>query len=354
MQAEQKTGVVGKKCEACGSEMVFDPTSQGLVCRHCGNTAAIEDACTIVAERDFVLTAADAEPWRDGKSYRCENCGATTVLTENEIATECPFCGAPKVVELDDQPGVKPMGILPFSITKESAFESLKKFIKRKLFAPSKFKKAFTPDKAKGIYVPCFLYDTYSVTHYSGRFGQYYTVTVGSGKNRRTERRIRWHYGSGTLEHAFNDYAIEASSKLDQPTFEKIAPFATEEPRKYAPEYMLGYAAERYDDGPDKCFQYACDGMRDIIKSLITDKECADLVDGLQMDVVHHDVKYKYLLLPVWTCSETYKGKQYGYVINGQTGKSAGKAPISPIRATIAAILGSALVVAILYLITQS
>ena len=37
----------------------------------------------------------------------------------------------------------------------------------------------------------------------------------------------------------------------------------------------------------------------------------------------------KYAMLPVWLLNVTYKGKEYLYAINGETGKIVGKLPIS-------------------------
>lgn len=344
----------GLKCEACGYDVVYDPAEGMMKCPHCGSTVAIKDSATVIAEQDFVLTAASSEQWQEGRSYRCENCGATTVLIENEIATRCPFCGAPRVVDVEDQPGIKPMGVVPFSVPKESALSALKGFIKKKIFAPRKFKKAFSPDRVSGVYIPCWLFDTNSHATYSGTFGRYYTVTVGSGKNRRTVRKIRWFTGSGVLRRDFNDYAVEASSRLDQRTFDKIAPFATAEPRLYSPEYMMGYAAERYTEGPDISFQKMCADVKDVFRKMAINAENADVVQSLTVNVVHENVKYKYLLLPVWTFSETYKGKNYGYVVNGETGRATGKAPVSPIKATIAGLLGAGVVALIVYLFMLS
>lgn len=344
----------GLKCKSCGNELTFDPTSKMMACAHCGAKHAIDGASTVIAERDFVLTAESEEEWHDGKSYRCENCGATTVLAKGEIATTCPFCGAPKVVAVEDQPGIKPMGVVPFTVSRESAHASLKKFVKKRWFAPCKFKKAFSPEKTQGVYVPAFLFDTRSHARYTGTFGRYYTVVVGSGKNRKTVRKIRWYTSSGVINRNFNDYAIEASARLEQAGFEKIMPWSTDEPRKYEPEYLLGYVAERYEDGPEACFKRACEGIKEVFRREAIARENADVVQSIVIDVVHEDVKYKYLLLPVWTCSETYKNKKYGYVINGETGKATGKTPVSPFRATIVGLVGVALLALIIHLITQS
>lgn len=58
------------------------------------------------------------------------------------------------------------------------------------------------------------------------------------------------------------------------------------------------------------------------------------------MKTVYRNITYKYLMLPVWMSSFVYKGKVYQFMVNGQTGKVSGKAPISPIRVAIAILIG--------------
>ena len=66
----------------------------------------------------------------------------------------------------------------------------------------------------------------------------------------------------------------------------------------------------------------------------------ASMVTNLNLKTKYDDLTYKYLLLPVWMSSFKYKGKVYNFIINGQTGKVGGRAPVSALRIIIAVILG--------------
>ena len=61
----------------------------------------------------------------------------------------------------------------------------------------------------------------------------------------------------------------------------------------------------------------------------------ADSVRSLQMSTGFGNIKYKYLLLPVWMACFKYKDKIYKFMVNGQTGKVSGKIPVSPVKVTI-------------------
>lgn len=56
----------------------------------------------------------------------------------------------------------------------------------------------------------------------------------------------------------------------------------------------------------------------------------------------HADTKYKLTLLPMYLSSFTYKDKVYHVLVNGQTGKCSGEAPVSPARVMAAIAIGAA------------
>lgn len=75
------------------------------------------------------------------KTVRCDNCGATETVKGDEIATVCPFCSSPLVLEEHCFDGVKPDSLIPFSLDRQKGLEACKKWLKKRFFAPSKFKK---------------------------------------------------------------------------------------------------------------------------------------------------------------------------------------------------------------------
>lgn len=59
-------------------------------------------------------------------------------------------------------------------------------------------------------------------------------------------------------------------------------------------------------------------------------------------------------MLPIWLSSFQYKNKVYQFMVNGQSGKVGGKAPISPIRVTIAVILAGVMIAIFAYFYRHS
>ena len=57
--------------------------------------------------------------------------------------------------------------------------------------------------------------------------------------------------------------------------------------------------------------------------------ENARIQSNVNLTSSYRNLKYKYLLVPMWVNSFEYDGKRYMIVINGQTGEIAGQWPRS-------------------------
>ena len=86
------------------------------------------------------------------------------------------------------------------------------------------------------------------------------------------------------------------------------------------------------------------------MKAEIKKRTRADRVDRLQFSTVYDNITFKYLLAPIWLASYKYRDQVYNIVINGQTGKVAGKTPISVIKVLIAIAIAIAVLAVIIYL----
>ena len=67
-------------------------------------------------------------------------------------------------------------------------------------------------------------------------------------------------------------------------------------------------------------------------------------IDHVQIQ--HHDITFKHILLPLWLSAYRYKNKQYQVMVNAQTGEVSGERPYSNTKIAIAFVLGMTIVVA--------
>lgn len=343
----RETAVI--KCSSCGADMLYDPDKGLLRCPYCGGERSVEKSLPF--KRDFYKERYDGEVYPGESSYQCPNCGGSIELQNFAIATVCPFCGATNIEKKEDMRGLKPDSILPFAYSRQKALEAGKKWLKRKLFAPSRLKKEFAFEKFNGVYFPTFAFSSDTYSSYEGRLGERRTRVVGTGKSKRVETYIYWYNVSGTSDNIFRDVMIEASARLKQKELEKLSPFDVRTAESYKREYVAGFFAERYGESLDDSFENAKTRMDAEIKRIILSRYRADVVDHLNVSTTYDEVKFNYILLPIWVCGYRYKNRDYRFLVNGRTGKSTGKTPLSSLKISFCAILSSGIVAFLVWLI---
>lgn len=344
----ENTDVSVIKCPGCGADMVYDPAAGALSCPYCGGTKGIEKR--INAKRDFLLERGEGEVEVGSSEYECPNCGAAVVLENFATTEECPYCGATNIVKKERLQGLKPDSILPFTITRENAFACGKKWLKRKIFAPTKLKKNFKVEQFKGIYEPSFVFASDTFSSYDGKLGEDYYVTVRRGKNTVTERRTRWFFVSGGYNKSFDGIVIEAASSLDQSQMNKLLPYDLASAEQYKREYLAGFAAERYNESLDDSFEGAKSVMDDDIRASILSQYKYDRVAYLNVNTNYGNIKFNYTLLPVWVCGYKFREKLWSFLVNGRTGKATGKVPVSVPKAIFTAVLAAGVIGVLVWL----
>ncbi len=352
-----------KKCPACDATMVFDPKTNCLYCPYCETTVSIEDesVADLCEELSFdeALVRGSCDWGVAKKVVICKNCAAETLYDALETAGVCQYCGSNQIMEAADDNTLAPGGICPFSVDSKRAEDNFRLWIKRRLFCPSRIKKDAGRVILNGIYLPYWTFDAMTESRYSARYGIVHTRTVGSGKNRRTETYVRWYHTNGHYSEFFNDFLIKGTTRHNAGLLSKIEPFDTESSIVYKPEYLSGFAAERYSVGLEDAWAGARSGISTMLQSSISSeirrRHRADRVADLTVHTRYRDISYKYLMLPVWMSHFTYRNKAYYFMVNGQTGRVGGRAPISPWRVFFAVLLGLGLtaLLALLVLLTD-
>lgn len=337
------------KCQNCGADMVYDPEKGALHCSYCDATRTIDKRVSY--KRDYLSALDEGEVKFDNSTYKCPNCGADVKLAPFDTAIKCPYCGGTNVVELEDMKGLKPDSILPFALSQNQAADAGKKWIKKKIFAPIKLKKSFKVENFKGVYIPSYAFTTNADSTYDGRLGERRTRTVGSGKDRHIETYIEWYNVNGSTSNFFEDVAVEASTQLNQKELNKILPYDTDNLEAYNKDYIAGFSAEKYDTSLKDGFDVAKGQMDDTIRKRIIDGYGADVVDYLNVHTSYKGTAFHYMMLPLWVCAYVYRKKGYRFIINGRTGKSTGKSPVSPLKVAIAVLLAVGLVALIAWLV---
>lgn len=348
-------------CEGCGADLRWDPGVTALKCPYCAMEKVVAPSAEQIRERavDAALRAPRDLGWgAERKVVACKRCGAHTTLDPHVAASACAFCGTAAVVESPANANVvRPEGLLPFRITRETALNSFRTWVRKLWFRPGDLKSNSRVEKMQGAYIPFWTFDAATHSLWTAEAGYYYYVNVQVRENgklvTKRERRTRWEHASGSLQKFFDDVPVPASRGLDPALCQDIEPYPTAELTPYEPSYLSGFLAEENAIDLPEALESAKERMRGVIRS-----ECASQVPGdthrnLQVQTVFSALAYKNALLPVWVAAYDYRGKPYRFLVNGVTGKCTGTAPWSWVKITLAILTVLTVVMLIVWLAGQ-
>lgn len=344
-------------CANCGSDLVFDPAKQKLSCPACGHVQDIvETQGKLLLEQDFHAAVESLKSGAAGRSQKiegqkevvCQNCGGHTTFTGSLTSTRCPYCATPiQREDVHEAPDRLPVdGVLPFQIDEKKAKEAIDHWINKRWFAPSEFKKYNQKGSFTSVYAAYFTYDADTHTWYRGQRGDNYTVTTGSGNNRRTETRIRWSSASGQVHDIFDDMTVLANDGFEKKYVHNLEPWPTPQAQPFSPEFIAGHLCRTYDHDVSESFVEAKDRMEDAIETTVRRDIGGDHQRIDDMRTEFRSLTYKHLLLPIWLLTVIFEGKPFQVFINGATGEVHGQRPWSKVK--IAALVALIVIVVII------
>lgn len=341
MNAKQKSSKT-TKCAGCGANMLYDPDSGLLKCEHCGCSQAI--VSRVAYEVPIAELTKSVTNWSDETSVvKCNNCGAKEVISKQDISKQCSFCGTTNVVVVEELSGIKPNSVVPFRVGRESACEKVVNWVKRKFYTPGRFKRDVYPEKIHGVYNPAFTFDAYTMSEYVGRLGRTETYTVQTKNGVQTRTRTVYFNIRGSVNRAHDEVLVQASDNINQKDINNLQPFDTNNSKEYNSSYMQGIKANQYSKNGMQCWSEARVMMEDAIKRAILSKYTYSVIDYLNVSTTFTDVKFRYVLLPIYVGHNTYKKKLYNFFVNGFNGKVTGKTPISGFKVFMTVLGGLAL-----------
>lgn len=266
---------------------------------------------------------------RNGEMTVCPNCGGEVRVETHTSAARCGYCDSYLIFNERVEGQYAPQTIIPFQMGKEACKSSIREKFKRCLFAPVDFLAEVRMNSMEGIYVPYwfFDYDTHCLFQGEGTRVRVWR----SGDTEYTE--TSYYAVTRDMDIPFRSIPADASEAMPDQVMELIAPFDYGKQVSFAPEYMSGFYAEKYNMLSGAVESRARKVMEEDAAKLLR-QSCSGYhsLRTVYQDSQVRDSRTSYGLVPVWKYIYSYRDKEYPFYVNGQTGKIVGTAPVAPGR----------------------
>jgi len=339
-EAPPESQKVDFPCPGCGAKMTWDPEADSLACEYCGTKQAVERGEGTIVERALEDAGSAARGFgAELRAVKCNNCGASVCLGASQTAAGCVYCGSSNVLAQEaNRNALRPESLVPLDVSKKDVEERFKRWIHSLWFRPNELKTAKTSD-AVGIYVPHWTFDCRVHSEWTADAGHYYYVTVPktvmvNGKMRVQmvqERRTRWVPAFGRRDDAYDDDLVCASN-LAPELMTKLGGFDTKKLLPYKPEYLAGWRAEEYQLDLQGGWAKSQGNVVASQQSRCAGDVPGDTQRNLRVRNAISGVRWKHVLLPLWSLQYRFGGETYTVLVNGQNGCIAGKAPLSWVK----------------------
>lgn len=341
------------KCPKCGAtDISLNPKNGKLRCNFCRHEFEPEKLDAMekdISKLEGEIVGSGATniiaDTNDMVTFKCSSCGAEVVVdTAKATQARCHWCRNTLSVNQQIPNGAVPDTVLPFSIPKKEAKETIEKFVgKRKFFAHPMFRKEFTTDNVMGVYLPYMIVDANTHANLKGQ-GEHETRrwTEKNGDSYDTYYDADLYDVEREFDLTIEGLTVESSKdKLDTGAKDKtnniinsIMPFDTENCVKWDANYIKGYTSEKRDTNVEELKGLVKEQSKDVAR-FAANKTLGFYDRGVRWDTENLEVKgqqWKSAYLPVWLYSyQQKKGNNsllHYVAVNARTKKTMGSVPI--------------------------
>lgn len=320
---------VQHKCPNCGAPINFDASSGNMKCDYCGSLIDVSSLSqtdeSTSAWTEPPSTYLDQTTGQSLATFYCNSCGGEIVGSPDTVSTKCPWCNNNFVSTSQLIRTRVPDRMIPFAMTKEQALAAFKARMKRLWLLPSRFRDVKV-DNIQGMYVPYWLYDADVLGQATYRGEK--LRSWRSGNRRYTEHKI--YRIERECQVSYLDIPVSGTSKITAAITEAIEPFDYSQSTDFSSGYLSGFVTDKYDidstDANSRALERMCYTTSGVMRQSVTGYSS---VSETSCQVQPYYGELEYVFLPLWLMNVPWKGKNYNYAMNGQTGKFVGNFPVS-------------------------
>lgn len=290
------------KCQICAA--LID--AEDLFCANCGTEAQQPER----ESKDHVRTATH--------NFVCTGCGASMSYDAGSGTLRCPFCGSEQLEAQRDIQVLAAQRVVPFQLDRGAARDAMRAWLGRGFWRPHDLSSRATVTQMVPVYVPYWVFQASTHTYWTADTSQ--TPPGAQGD---------WFPLHGEHRGTYADVLVGASHALTPAETAAIAPF----------ELSAAVAPDQVDLENTTVEQFAVQRKyaRPLARQGLEERErlaCQNAyIPGRSRNVLVNvrvqGLSSEPVLLPVWIMVYRYQEKVYRFLLNGQSGKATGAAPVS-------------------------
>lgn len=305
--AEQPTEAKRFVCSRCGGQLTYSPDGKALICEHCDQVQPLVEGNAnpkmAQSEKDFSLALATAKGHRRPvamRSFKCQACGASFLLSPTTLSMTCPYCASVYVAQnAGFRELIPPDGLIPFVTNKEEAEKALKAWL-----VEHKLANWTSMVAANGLYLPVWKFTITCPLPWEFEEDQGgYLVT---------------RYGTTLL--SYDDILVVASHAFPGLWAHEVDNYPLDQLVAYQASYLADWPAETYQISLSEASLDARLKALERTKWKLA-REFSKTIEDIKLDTAPLMVEsFQLILLPVWFAHFRQEGKRQTILINGVTG----------------------------------
>jgi predicted RNA-binding Zn-ribbon protein involved in translation (DUF1610 family) len=300
----------------------------------------------------------------------CTACGEPLPATPGATVLACDTCGTelhgrpatrrlvdpdwtalpPKATlrYADDTPEalIAPDAAVPFQIRRATARKILRRWARRRWFAPREFRKIAESTSFRGAYLPFWVWRARTRSRYQAARGEYEWAQGGGGR----VRWVRWWPAAGVVDRDFAAVPVAATVRLEGTALaDLLRDWSLGDAVPFEPGMLEGCWTQRYDLEPEVGLELAKARMAAEVEREVRARVGGDEQHVPRIETAYADLGYRLVLLPAWLVSYAHGGRRRMVAVHGETGRVVGERPVSGAKLAFAAALTLIVASAILY-----
>jgi len=314
------------KCEVCGS--LID--EEDLFCANCGTEAPKRE------DRE----GAPADSARVARhNFECSGCGASMSYDAGAEALRCPFCGSVDMHQKQDARILAPSRVVPFQLSREEAEAAMRGWLGRGFWRPGDLAREANVVKMTPVYVPYWVFEATTHTYWTADTSQ----TPGGARG-------DWYPLSGEHRGRYAGLLIGASGALAPSETAAICPFDLGAGRAPNEVDLENVTVEQFSLARKYARPLARQGLEQSEAATCESRNVPGRARNVHVNVRIESMASEPVLLPVWIMAYRYRDRLFRFLLNGQTGRATGQAPVS-LKKILIAVAIAVLVLLLLLLV---